>query len=217
MGKWLFHLAGAVIRISSRKMSVKWEAPFTEGPCVFVVGGAGMKSPLEMLTKFPLRSTSYPWIDHRLLRKETAEDYLFPAHTASDRPLRLKEKLLARCLPALLQGANCVPVYEERRVLLTFRQSIRLLLNKKALLVFPENGTSGRGQWIGNGWLRLGELWYHAQGKALRFYPVHINAGKHLFEIAKPVLYDPSLSFIEQREKLQAAITRGMHPAAGSL
>jgi len=96
--------------------------------------------------------------------------------------------------------------------MLTFRQSIRVLQKDHYLLLFPELPGPGKNshRWINTGWLRLGQLWYKASGRALKMYPVHVDYKNHLFRVAAPVVYDPARRFTEQERELAEKLTKGM-------
>jgi hypothetical protein len=103
-------------------------------------------------------------------------------------------------------------VYHDQRIMLTLRESIRILQRDGALVVFPEvpDARLSRKEWISTGWLRLGEMWYRNCGRALKMYPVHIDRKKHVFRVAAPVWYDPGKLFREQEKDLVSALTNGM-------
>ena len=101
---------------------------------------------------------------------------------------------------------------ENQRIMLTLRQSIRMLQRDEALIIFPEqsNARLGSHEWLSTGWLRLGEMWYRNCGRALKMYPVHIDRENHIFKVAAPVWYDPAKRFREQEKDLVAALVKGI-------
>jgi len=53
-------------------------------------------------------------------------------------------------------------------------------------------------------------LFHKATGKALRFYPVHIDHKGHRFTVAKPVMYDPTRTLEEQTQEIADALAAGL-------
>ena len=118
----------------------------------------------------------------------------------------------ALLMPPILRSAPAIPVYHDQRIMLTLRQSLKALQEDEYLLIFPEkqNGWHSYEQKISTGWMRLGELWYRASGRALKIYPVHIDTEKHVFRVSAPVWYDPARRFEEQEKELEDKLTRGI-------
>lgn len=218
MGKRIYNGLAKLIRACTRPNRTEWEVPFEEGPCVFVVNHAGLFGPLDMCAKFPLRDKCHPWMNHGMMdRKEV------PAYVRQDywwKPGCFFEPLLnvtvpyiaAAVVPPVLNGAPGVPVYHDQRVMITMKESVRLLKEGEYLIIFPEqpSGWKSHHTWINTGWLRLGELWYRTSGQALKLYPVHLDHRKHLFSVSAPVYYDPSRKFAEQEKELADALAAGL-------
>ena len=115
-------------------------------------------------------------------------------------------------LPPLVKGSPYIPVYHDQRIMLTLRQSVRVLQKDHYLLLFPEIPGPGKNSHrrINTGWLRLGQLWYKASGRALKMYPVHVDYKNHLFKVAAPVWYDPARRFSEQEKERAEKLTAGI-------
>ena len=218
MGKRFYKIAGGLICLLSPRMTVEWEVPFEEGPCVFVVNHAGAIGPVDMMVKFPLREKCNPWINNGMLEAKEV-----PAYVRQDywwKPGSFFEPVLnvtvpyfaAAVIPPILRSVKRVPVYHDQRIMLTLRESIRVLQRDEYLVIFPEqpSGWLSHHEWINTGWLRLGELWYRASGRTLKLYPVHVDYKNHKFKIAAPVWYDPARRFIEQEQELAEALARGL-------
>ena len=75
MGKRLYKLAGATVRLFSHRMKTEWETPFEDGPCVFVVNHAGNHGPVDMCAKFPLRDKLHPWVNSEMLSAKEIPAY----------------------------------------------------------------------------------------------------------------------------------------------
>ncbi len=218
MGKRFYKLAGATVRLFSRRMKTEWEVPFEDGPCVFVVNHAGSSGPVDMCAKFPLRDKIHPWINSEMLTAKEVPAYVRKSYwwkpDSFFAPV-LKATVpytAAALMPPFLRSVPYIPVYRDQRIMLTFRQSIRVLQKDDALVVFPEqpNARLSNHEWLSTGWLRLGEMWYRNCGRALKMYPVHIDREKHIFKVAAPVWYDPSRRFRDQEKELVSVLMKGI-------
>lgn len=218
MGRRFYRIACKTIRVFSRPMKTVWEVPFEEGPCVFVPNHVGALGPVDMCAKFPKRDHCHAWTNYGMMdRKEV------PAYVRQDywwKPGCFAEPILnatvpyiaAAIIPPVLKSAPTVPVYHDQRVIMTMRQSIRLLEQGEYLVIFPEqpSGWESHHTWINTGWLQLAPLWYRKCGRALRMYPVHIDTKKHEFRVAAPVIYDPSRSLEEQTQEISDSLAKGL-------
>ena len=218
MGERFYKLAGATVRLFSHRMKTEWETPFEEGPCVFVVNHAGNHGPVDMCAKFPLREKLHPWVNSEMLSAKEIPDYARKSRWW--KPDGFFAPLLnvtvpyiaAALMPAFMKSIPYVPVYRDQRIMLTLRQSVRILQKDHYLLLFPEIPGSRKNSRprINTGWLRLGQLWYKASGRALKMYPVYVDQKEHVFRVASPVWYDPARRFSEQEKELAEKLTNGM-------
>lgn len=219
MGKRLYQAAGSMIRLFSRRMKTEWETPFEEGPCIFVVNHAGSSGPVNMCAKFPLRDRLQPWINEEMLSARDVPAYVRkvywwkPGSFFAPVLNATVPYIAAVLMPPVLRSVDYIPVYHDQRIMLTMRQSIRALQRNRCLLLFPEmpGPAKNNRRWINTGWLRLGELWYRASGRALKIYPVFLDEKNHVFKVAAPVCYDPARRFIEQERELTNRLSKGMH------
>ena len=218
MGKRFYRLAGGLIRLLSPRMRVEWEGPFEDGPCVFVVNHAGAIGPVDMMVKFPLRDKCNPWINNGMLEAKEVpayvrQDYWWKPGSFFEPVLTATVPYLAAAvIPPILRSVKRVPVYHDQRIMLTLRESIRVLRRDEYLVIFPEqpSGWLSHHGWINTGWLRLGELWYKASGRALKLYPVHVDYKNRVFKIAAPVWYDPARRFRDQENELAEKLAKGL-------
>ena len=218
MGKKVFKLAGGAVRLLSHRMTTTWEVPFEEGPCVFVANYVGAYGPVDMCVKFPLREKIHPWINSELLKAGEIPAYMKKEYLRRNGAV-MKQTVPyigAAFIPPILKGVDYIPVYNDQRSITTFRQSIRMLQKGHYLLIFPEIPSGWKKQQdkqggaIYTGWLRLGELWYRASGRALKIYPVHVDTKKHEFNVAAPVWYEPDKRFQEQENTLAEKLVKGI-------
>ena len=218
MGERLYHFLGGAVRMFSHRMKTEWEVPYEEGPCVFVVNHTGSSGPINMFSKFPLRKQCHPWINDGILHAKTVPEYVRkdqwwkPGGFLEPLYKVTVPYIAAAVMPPILRGTPYIPVYNDQRIMLTLRQSIRVMQKDESIVIFPElpSRWMTHHEWISTGWLRLGELWYKANGRALKMYPVHIDRKKHVFKVAAPVWYDPARRFRDQERELAEALSKGL-------
>ena len=197
MGKRFYRFVTSSVRLLSHRVRTEWEVPFEEGPCVFVLNHVGVTGPVDMCSKFPQRDRLHLWINEEMMDRKKV-----PAYVRKDFWWKPDRTHISR-------GEFDS---HDRRLMLTLRESIRVLQRGDTLLLFPEQpgGRRSPGRRINTGWLRLGELWYRNNGRTLRIYPVHVDNKKHLIKVAAPVYYDPARRFSEQERELAEKLTKGI-------
>ena len=94
----------------------------------------------------------------------------------------------------------------------TMRQSLRLLKEGKCLIIYPEQprGYQSHHDWINTGFLQIAVMYYRATGKALRFYPVHIDYHHHVFQVARPIAFDTARTVEEQQDEIVHVLAAGL-------
>ena len=218
MANRAYHMLAALARVFSPRMTTVWEEPFAGDACDFVCNHAGAFGPIDMCAKFPLREDCHPWLNASVLHPREVpayvrQDYwwkpgcrLEPLYNAT------LPYLAAAILPPILRTVPGVPVYHDVRVMTTMRQSIRLLKEGQHLIIFPEqpSGYQSHHEWINTGFLQLAPMFYKASGKALRFYPVHLDYRRHVFRVAKPVAFDPERTLEEQTPEMVELLAKGL-------
>ena len=218
MGKIFYRMAVPCIQTLTHRMTVEWEEPFEEGPCVFIGNHLGAIGPVDMCAKFPLRDRIHPWINNGVL-----ETRLVPAYVRQDYWWRPESRLaplmnvtvpylVAPVLPFILRSVQYIPVYHDQRVMTTLRQSLRVLQQGDYVLIFPEKaaGWHSYQDELNMGWLRLGELWHRISGQPLKIIPVHIDVPNGVFRVSRALYFDPERSCEDQQDELAEALLKGL-------
>lgn len=207
-----------LLQTFSHKMTCTWEVPFDGEACVFVPNHVGVFGPIDMIAKFPYYEDCVPWFNH-----DVADPKLVPAYVRQDywwKPGCWAEPLLnvtlpylaAAVLPPIMNTVPGIKVYHDMRVMTTMRQSLRALKEGKHLVIFPEqpSGWQSHHMWINTGFLQIAPMYYKATGKALKFWPVHIDYKKHTFHVAKPITFDPERTLEEQTQEISDVLAYGL-------
>lgn len=214
----VFGFLRKLIRCCTPKFTTEWETPFEGEACVFIGNHCGAWGPIDMVTKFPLCEDCKAWMNHDMV-----EPKLLPAYVRQDywwKPgckmewlyTRTIPYIAAAIIPPVLRTAPTVLVYHDVRVMTTMRQSLRLLKDGKHLIIFPEqpSGFGSHHDWINTGFLQIAPMYYKATGKALKFYPVHIDYDKHVFRVAAPIAFDPEQTLEDQTPELVRVLAAGL-------
>ncbi len=182
------------------------------GPAVFIANHAESIGPIAACCSIPLRL--YPWIIADMVDRDLAPAYLqwdFVERNFSMKPpISLWiSKLLSRVTVPLLRSIGCIPVYkgDYEHTIESLQQSMKVLLQGKFLLVFPEDNSlpmdpATKMQPFQRTFVRLGEMYYEETGQRLEFYPVTIHTSGYV-EVGKAVAHDPLNSVGLERHRLK--------------
>jgi hypothetical protein len=209
-----------LVRTCTHRMQTEWTLPFTDEPSVFICNHAGAMGPILICAHFPYADSLRPWMNAQVLSARE-----IPAYVRQDywwRPDSLFAPLLSHTLPyiaaalmpPILRTAPTVPVYHDARVVRTLRESLRVLRNGEHLVIFPEQ-PSGHGEHcmaLNRGFLQIAPAYARVTGKALMFWPVHIDTAAHMFYVGAPLRYDMGRSLEMQADEMLAGLSRGIWP-----
>lgn len=220
MGKRLFVFLRGIARHCTPKMKTVWKEPFQGEPCVFVCNHAGAFGPIDMVAKFPLAEQCLPWFNAQVMSAKE-----MPAYVRQDywwKPGCRMEPIYnatlpyiaAAVLPPVMRSVPGIPVYHNNRIMTTMRQSIKALKAGTHLIIFPEqpSGYQSHHSWINTGFLSVATMYYRATGKALSFYPVHIDYRSHVFTVSSPVTFDIERTLDQQVDEIEEHLKKGLKP-----
>ena len=197
------------------------EAPDPE-PGVFVCNHSKIRGPAMMILDFkrPFRS----WIISAAMEKRTVRSYAFhDVFNGDGRHAKWFWKLLSCIvgflLPPLLKDADMIPVYRDKRMLLTFRQSSDALKDGESMVIFAESPQvySDYINKLQPGFVTLGAVHHRQTGKKLKFYPVYCEKKNRKIAVGKPIEYDPSLPLDKASAAVCAHLEEGIDRMARSL
>lgn len=194
-----------------------WNLP-DSGPAVFVANHAGALGPIAVTSALPMRV--YPWVVGQMLdwqaaaaylRKDFVEPVLHVPPGLSLQAARMLSQLSVR----LLRTIECIPVWEGRGLMDTYRLSIEALERGRNLLILPEDPTLLMDEQLQmrpfkTGFAKLGEIFHAHTRQRLRFFPLGVLPRKRLVRVGAAVIFNPMNRPADERRRiagrLEAAI-----------
>ena len=173
---------------------------------------------MYMCAKFPLTDRCFSWLnadmmDPRLVPAYVRQDYWWEPGCFFEPLLNMTiPYLMALLLPPILGSVPGVPVYHDNRVIRTFRKSLEYVAQGEHLVIFSEQpaGHGSSETELNRGFLQVAPLICRRTGKALKFYPVHVDRAARRITVSKPVPYDPALPLKEQEEGIMQALSKSI-------
>ena len=189
---------------------------------IFLCNHSGAIGPATMTLYF--KKPHKTWIISYVMDKEVGanfffHDALFGRSKKYKGFYRFISKITVRLLRPLLQIGNPIPVYHDKRIMQTFRESLEALEAGQNLVIFPECPTkySEFVHSLYDGFADIGRMYYVKTGKCIKFYPTYIEKKNRVISIGEPIAYNPDLSPREQRKLIADYVLKGMDALAREL
>lgn len=213
-----------LIRICTYRMRVEWQQPFTGEPSVFICNHAGAFGPIDMCAKFPEADYLHPWMNAQVLHAREVpayvrQDYWWKPGCTMEPLLNITLPYLAAAiLPPIVRTAPAVPVYHDMRVMRTLRESLRVLQSGEHLVIFPQQPAGFQQHYdeLNRGFLQIAPAYARTTGKALAFWPVHIDYKHRVFRVSAPLYFDPARKLEEQIDAMIEGLKAGIRSESAS-
>lgn len=127
---------------------------------------------------------------------------------------RLLSYLVAPLCVLVFNNANTIPVYHDARVMITFRQTLRLLREGEKIVIFPEHTVPHNNivYDFQDRFIDLAQMYYKTTQKELCFVPMYIAPKLKKMVLGQPVRYRAGQPVEQERlrikEELMDAVTR---------
>lgn len=101
--------------------------------------------------------------------------------------------LLSPLAAFVFKNANTIAVYNDARIMATFKASVRYLCEGESIVIFPEHDVKYNNiiYDFQDKFISLARLYYKKTGKALKFVPLYIARNLKTAYIGKPIEFCP--------------------------
>lgn len=201
----------------SPKMRVEGLENLPEDGAVIVGNHAHMYGPIA--AELYLEDSHHIWCAAQMMDIKEAPAYAYQDFW-SMKPwythwyYRLLSYLVAPLCVLIFNNANTIPVYHDARVMLTFRQTLRLLRDGKKIVIFPEHSVPHNNIVCDfqDRFIELARMYYQMTQKELCFVPMYIAPKLKKMVLGQPVRYRAGQPMKQERlrikEELMDAVTR---------
>ena len=208
--KWI-----ATTFIFKKAKTVYEEEPQEGEVGVYCVNHAAAVGPSLMTLYFEPQHCT--WIISYVLDKKQKQNFIFHDFMHGEGKKhkgfwRALAKVTGVLLRPLLDLARPIPVFHDRRVMETLKESVEELNAGNNIVIFPECPQK-YSEYVFNlydGFADLGRTYYKETGKRLKFYPVYVENKSHTISIAKPVEYDPNINPKVERKRIAEYVRDGI-------
>ena len=216
-------LGGALAHIVFPRAKVKSETTLNpDEPAVYICNHSGAIGPALMTLDFKIPHKT--WMISYVLDKDRNKnfifhDFFFGKSKKHPKFWRMLAFIVAKLLRPLLFLSDPIPVYHDRRMFNTFKESTDTLLSGKSLVIFaecPERFSEYVNE-LYSGFVDIARSYYSATGKNLKFYPVYAEKSNKVISVGKPIEYTKEIPIQEIREKITSYLRDGIDRLARNL
>jgi 1-acyl-sn-glycerol-3-phosphate acyltransferase len=187
-------------------------------PMIMVANHAGSYGPVSVITSLPFKI--YPWVAHEVTDLHTVARRIQDEFL--ERELHLKPpvssylaRVIGRICVALMKDIGAIPVYQmSKEVRNTVSRTIALLEQGKNILVFAEDSTRKINDVLcefRTGFAHVARRYYEKTRKAIQILPVAVNRKMGGILIGKPIRFDVTSPFSEEKERLKSELQKTVY------
>ncbi len=189
------------------KMQVVGLENLPEEPCLIVGNHAQMHGPIAGELYFP--GQHFVWCAGEMMHWREVPAYAYRDFwSRKPRGIRWFYKLLSYVITPLsvcvFNHAHTIPVYRDRRVFDTFRQTIEKLETGAHVLVFPEHDEPHDHILCDfqTGFIQVARSYYQQTGRELAFVPLYLAPSLKTMYLDEPIRFRAETSIREERRRI---------------
>jgi len=218
----LYRVIKGAVRLLYPKMKVEG-ADKLPGCATIVIGNhSQMHGPIACELYFPGEHST--WCAGEMMKLEEVADYAYrdfwSGKSKLARPVfRLVSYLIAPLSVVIFNNADCIGVYRDRRVIATFRETVRKLKEGRRIIIFPEKAEDGEGFLCAfqEGFVDCARIYVKQTGLPVSFVPLYIAPRLHTMYLGGPVAFDPAAPIEEERTRICREMSRAILEMARAL
>lgn len=203
----LFKFIKWIVRVVYPKMEVVGTEYLPDEPAMVVGNHTQMNGPIACELYFP--GNRYTWCAGQMMEWKEVPGYAYRDFW-SQKPkgvrwlYKIASYLITPLSVVVFNNANTIPVYHDKRVLTTFRETVKKLADGASVVVFPEHDAPYNHIIceFQDRFIDIARLYYKKTGKALPFVPLYIAPKLKKMYLGAPIYFDPSNPVEEERKRI---------------
>ena len=203
----LYKLVKETVRLIYRKYEVLGRENLPEGPFVIAGNHAQIHGPIVAQLFMPEKSRT--WCIGEMLHPKEVPAYAYKDFW-SEKPkwirwyFKLCSYLIAPLAAFVFSNADVIGVYHDKRILGTFKESLKALEAGENLVIFPECPTERNNivYEFQDGYADLGRMYGKKTGRKLPFVPMYIAPDLKQIWYGKPEAFDFTAPAAEERKRV---------------
>ncbi len=208
-----YRILRAIIRAAFPRMRTVGAGNLPEESCVIVGNHTQMYGPVACELDFPI--PRYTWCEWEMMDPKEVPGYAYEDFW-SRKPKRVRwfYRILSYAVTpiavCLFNNANTIPVYHDKRLMRTIRETVEKLEAGTSVVIFPESGWepyNGILYPFQDRFIDVARFYYKKTGKELAFVPLYIAPYRKEMVLGKPVRFRADQPMDEERERIRSYLT----------
>ena len=219
---WLFRVIKYWVRAIYPKIEVVGLENLPDEPCAIIGNHSQIHGPIVCELYLPDRC--YTWCAAPMMKLREVPAYAYQDFWSQKpkavRPFfKLASYLIAPLAVLIFNHARTIPVYRDRRVISTFRESVGKLEAGKSIVIFPEHDQKHNHivYDFQEGFADVARLYYKRTGKNLSFVPLYIAPKLKKMYLGKPIPFSAEAPIQEERRRICDALMEAITELACDL
>lgn len=209
----LYRFTKVLVRLVYPKMEVVGAENLPEEAAVIVGNHAQLHGPIACELYFP--GERYTWCAGQMMALKEVPGYAYQDFW-SQKPrysrwlYKIASYLIAPLSVLLFNNANTIAVYHDKRVLTTFRETVKKLQAGASVVIFPEHDVPGNHILceFQDRFIDVARLYYKKTGRELDFVPLYIAPRLKKMFLGKPIRFCAGAPHDEERRRICEYLTR---------
>ena len=207
----VFRIIKYVVTLVYPKTELVGQENLPQEPYILVGNHSQMHGPILSEIAFP--DNTYTWCASEMMCLKEVPAYAYKDFwSRKPRWCRWFYKILSYVIAPfsvlLFNNARTIPVYHDKRVLSTFRDTVRHLDDGANIIIFPEHDVPHNHIVCDfqEGFIDTAKLYCKRNGKPLPFVPMYIAPALHKIVFGKPIYFDPEAALPQERTRICQAL-----------
>ncbi len=176
-------------------------------PCIIVGNHSQLHGPIACELYFP--DNCYTWCAGQMMKLRDVPPYAFEDFW-SQKPKRshwfykIASYVIAPLCVVIFNNARTIPVYRDKRILTTFKETMAKLNDGKNVIIFPEHDVKHNNiiYDFQDKFIDIARLYHKRTGKELCFVPLYIAPSLKSMYLGKPIRFCADTPMEEERRRI---------------
>lgn len=193
---WLFKIFRKIVKFLYPKITISGKENLPEEPVILVANHAQMHGPICCEIYPPRESRTWcaaEMLTVREVPKYAYHDFWWVKPALSKPFYKFLSYIIAPISAIIFANANTIPVWRNKRVISTFKQTVNTLIEGKDVIIFPEKNHLENNILctFQQNFVDVARLYYKRTGKVLSFVPMYIAPRLNKICLGTAIQYDP--------------------------
>jgi len=218
----LFRIAVKIIKLFYKKREIIGIENLPKEPCIIIGNHSQIHGPLTSELYYPRKKSIWCTWEMRELKEvpRYAQNIFWPHKPKRSKWLfKILSYLIAPIASYALYYADTLPVYRDKRIIVTLKKSLTALHNGEDVIIFPEtdDGYNNIINELQEGFLEVAKFYYTKYKKELNIVPMYNGATIKTVVFGKPIKFDATKPYEEQKDEICNYLKKELTHIATSL